>query len=353
MRKKNFRNHSQQLVFDSYLLLLSVNMIIGHKKQIKYLNNILKGKDSLPHAFLFLGVDKIGKKKVALEFIKAIQCESGEKIGELCNKCAACSQQDKASADFLLIEPDKDSDDNIKEIGIGKIRTLKEFIGGHPVINRFKIAVIDMADLMTHEAQNALLKVLEEPKGDKVIFLISSNVDSILETILSRVYLIKFNLVSKDEISQILDSVPKKDMKDIERMIRIGNFRPGIIYDYLDDPKLQGEYDDIINGFIEFAGSDLNDRFKYIEKSSRSKNFDLKKIMDIWAVILRQALFQKAQVYDLMDNSELENSLTDFIKKREMKDIAESLCLAQEIGFLGFSTNMNQRLAFEVFALAL
>lgn len=328
-------------------------MIIGHKKQIKYLNNILKDKDSVPHAFLFLGADKIGKKKVALEFIRSIQCESSEKIGELCDECAACNQQDRASADFLLVEPDKDNDGNIKEIGIGKIRTLKEFIGGHPVASRFKVAVVDMADLMTHEAQNALLKVLEEPKGDKVIFLINSNVDSVLETILSRVYLIRFNLVSKDEISEVLNGMPKKNIKDVERMIRMGNFRPGVIYDFLDDPKMQAEYDDIINGFMKFAGSDLNDRFKYIEKISQSKNFNLVKMMDIWAIILRQALFQKAQVYDLMDNGELENDLADFIKKREMKDIAESLRLAQEIGFLGSSTNVNQRLAFEVFALNL
>lgn len=328
-------------------------MIIGHKKQIKYLDNILKSKDSIPHAFLFLGADKIGKRKVVLEFIKSIQCENSKEIGRLCNDCLACSQQDRASADFLMVEPDKDSDGNKKEIGIGKIRALKEFIGGHPVSNKFKIAVIDMADLMTHEAQNALLKVLEEPKGDKVIFLISSDSDGLLETILSRVYLIRFGSMSKDEILEILTDIPKKNIKDAEQMIRSGNFTPGIIYDFLNDPKLLEEYGEMVDGFLKFANYDLNDRFRYIEKISQSKGFDLKKIMDLWAIILRQALFQKAKVYDLIDDDELGYRLSDFVGKKEMKDIASSLALAQEIGFLGSSTNVNQRLAFEIFALAL
>lgn len=318
----------------------------------------------MPHAFLFLGADKIGKKKVVMEFIKSIQCEKSEKVGDLCGDCPACSQQDRASADFFMIEPDKDSeggaaglrqgyDGPMKEIGIGKIRILKEFIGGHAVINKFKIAVIDMADLMTHEAQNALLKILEEPKGDKIIFLISSNVGNLLETILSRVYPIKFNLISKEEISEILNNIPKKNIKDVQRMIEVGNFKPGIIYDYLDNPKLQDEYNNIVDGFIKFTAVDLNDRFKYIEKISQSKSFDLRKIMDVWAIILRQALFQKVQVCDLMDNSELKDNLADFIGKREVKDIARSLQLAQDIYFLSKSTNINQRLAMEMLALSL
>ena len=317
------------------------------------MNNILKDKGAIPHAFLFLGADKIGKKKVALEFIKSIQCEENEEVGNLCNKCAACSQQDRVSADFLMVEPDKDDEGIMKEIGIGKIRVLKEFIGGRSVINKFKIAVIDTADLMTHEAQNAVLKILEEPKGDKIIFLISSNAGSLLETILSRVYTIKFSLISKDDISGVLSNVPKKNIKDVERLIKIGNFRPGVIYDYLNSSRLQGEYDNIVGEFIKFAAADLNDRFKYVEKISQSKSFDLKKIMNIWSIILRQALFQKAQVYDLIDNNELERDLAYFVKDKEIKDVAKSLQLAQEIEFLGLSTNINQRLAFEIFALAL
>lgn len=322
-------------------------MIVGHKKQVGYLNKILENKEAKPHAFLFVGPDKVGKKMIALEFIKSIQCEKSVKIGELCGKCLGCQQIGRVSADFLKVEPERDESGNFKEIGIKEIRSLKTFLSECPSTNKFKIAVIDDAHLMTHEAQNALLKSLEEPKGDKILFLISSSPENLLETILSRVYTVKFNLVAESEILKI------PDVEKLQNILKIIDFRPGVVFDCLADKGISEEYNKMIDDFFTFTGADLNERFKYIEKKVKADDFNIKVLLDNWIAILRLALLQKTQSYALMEDKSIAKNLPDFIGKKSTKNIADSLKLAQEIYFLAGATNVNKRLAMEMLALAL
>lgn len=307
----------------------------------------------MPHAFLFVGPDKIGKKTVALEFIKSIQCEKSGELGKHCNECAVCDQQNRVSADFLLIEPDRSESGDSKEIGISQIRSLIDFAGSRPVSSPFKIMIIDEAHNMTHEAQNALLKVLEEPKGDKIIFLVGFGTENFLDTILSRVYPIKFNFVTEKDMSEILDLAPSKYAKDLKNILDIAGLRPGFAHNLLQEEELIKKYGKSMDDFFDFAKADLNNRFKYIEKCNQLKDFDVRKLLDSWIMILRSALFQKAQIYDLIKDDEIKKRLAEFGERRSIKNISSSLRLIQDIYFLNKSTNINQRLAMEMLALSL
>lgn len=355
-------------------------MIIGHKKQIGYLNKILEnkeamptGRQAMPHSFLFVGPEKVGKKTIALEFIKSIQCEKSVKIGELCGKCLGCEQIGRVSADFFMVEPERDENGSAKEISIAKIRALKTFLADRPATNKFKVAIINDAHLMTHEAQNALLKSLEEPKGDKILFLITSSPENLLGTILSRAYMMKFNLVAKEDIKEIIEpdfrgdgnpSVPRQndlvglaaradDKDSIYSILKITDFRPGVVFDCLADKGVLEEYNKIIDDFFTFAGADLNERFKYVEKKAKSDDFNVKALLDNWTAILRLALFQKTQSYGLIEGSEFKKRLSNFSDKKNVADIADALKLAQEISFLAGATNVNKRLAMEILAISL
>lgn len=322
--------------------------IVGHKKQIGYLNKILENKGQISHAFLFSGPEKIGKKTILLEFIKSIQCEKSGKIGELCGQCIGCEQIGRVSADFLAVMPAKTDDGGIaSEIGIGAIRNLRNFMSTKPMSNRFKIALIDDAHLMTREAQNALLKILEEPSGDKIIFLISSSQDNLLPTILSRAYQMKFNFVAEEDI---IESAKGDNAVKIKKIIKIFGGRPGTIEEFLSHRE---DLDRAIDEFFKFAASDTEGRFKYIEKIIKDKNLNAPALLEKWIMILRLALFQKVGLYDLMGDIGLQNYLDNFVSHREMKNISGALNLAQRLHFLSASYNINQRLAMEMLALEL
>ncbi len=322
--------------------------IVGHKKQIGYLDNILKNKQALPHAFLFFGPDKIGKKTIALEFIKSIQCDKSNQIGRLCGDCAGCRQPIGINADFLFIKS-SDPDDG-KEIGIASIRELKSFMGSKPLHGGHKIAVIDQADNMTQEAQNALLKILEEPSGDKLFFLSSSNPDKLLKTIVSRVCAIKFSFVSQEEVSELISSIGASKSTEIESLLPVIGNRPGMIFDLMSNPEVLKDRIKIIDDFFKFAGSGINERFNYIEKASKSEDFNLGFLLENWMMILRLALFKKVQTCDLIDEDDL---LYEFVKMMDKKAIARALRVANNVHSLSAGTNVNQRLAFEIFAINL
>ena len=164
------------------------------------------------HSYLFIGTSGIGKKIIAKEFAKMILCESKEKY---CNHCKSCIEFDSNNnPDFTLIQPDGTS------IKIDQIRQIQKKIIEAPIISNNKVYIIDDADLMTQEAQNCLLKTLEEPPEFVTIILIGSKENSFLSTIKSRCTIIKFNPIESEIIKEYLNK--KYDIKNIsDEMLEI------------------------------------------------------------------------------------------------------------------------------------
>lgn len=164
--------------------------IIGNTEVKDYLINSIK-QNNILHSYLFLGTDGIGKLMLAKEFAKNILC-LGEK-GKTCT-CKSCTCfNGKNHPDFYSINEDGE---NIK---IDEIRSIAEKVIEKPIVSEKKVYIINDCDKMTKEAQNCLLKTLEEPPEFAIIILISSNENLILNTIKSRCMTIKFkNIEDKD-----------------------------------------------------------------------------------------------------------------------------------------------------------
>ena len=167
------------------------------------------------HSYLFIGTDGIGKKLIANEFAKMLLCnEKDSNNGGYCNKCKSCMEfSSNNNPDFFLINPDGNS------IKIEQIREMQRKIIEEPIISTRKVYIIDDSDKMTKEAQNALLKTLEEPPRFVVIILIASNENVLLTTIKSRCNIIRFNNIPDDEIKKYLEK--KYNITNLEtNMIR-------------------------------------------------------------------------------------------------------------------------------------
>ena len=171
---------------------MSFDSIIGNEENKKVLHNAVTNKN-IVHSYLFYGADGIGKKIFAKEFAKMILC-NGEDI-KPCNNCKSCIEFDSNNnPDFFLIEPDGNS------IKIDQIRQMQKSVLEKPIESSKKVYIIDNCHLMTKEAQNCMLKTLEEPQEYIVIILISSNENSILPTVKSRCTKIYFKELDDSEI---------------------------------------------------------------------------------------------------------------------------------------------------------
>lgn len=179
--------------------MLDFNSILGHRGIREHLKAALAaGKPN--HAYIFNGEEGSGRKTVADSFSAALVCQAEEAGSKPCGKCMACMQAaSKTHPDIIRITHEK------SRIGVDDIRnSLLDDISIKPFSSNYKIYIIDEAERMTEQAQNALLKTLEEPPAYAVIILITTNTGAFLQTILSRCVTLQFKPLETKMISEYL-----------------------------------------------------------------------------------------------------------------------------------------------------
>ena len=173
---------------------MSFDNIIGNEKIKNFLDKSIKEKH-ISHSYMFTGIDGIGKTLFAKEFARKLLCFDNEE-SEDCSSCIKFKTENHP--DFKLIEPDSGS------IKIEQIRDMQDDIVQKPIISEKKVYVIRDSEYMTREAQNCLLKTLEEPPEFAIIILVTANESKLLTTVKSRCMKIAFDEIDKDEIKKYI-----------------------------------------------------------------------------------------------------------------------------------------------------
>lgn len=291
-------------------------MIIGHQKQWQFLKQSAKS-GRFSHAYLFSGPEKIGKKTIAFEFIKLI---NGEDILK------------REHSDLILVEPIG------QEIRIPQIRELSWRLSLKPYSAPVKVAIIDQAHCLNQEAQNSLLKTLEEPKGSALLILITEAPETLFPTVLSRCERIKFYPVKRSEIEEYLKSqgiLPP----ELEEITKIAMGRPGIAVELACSPQKIEEKKQVIKELIKISKADLFFRFQYA-KTISSDPLYLKEVLGIWLNYFRNALLSQV-------------SGGEGFEDYPVAKIKRVLNLIQSTNFLISTTNVNSRLALEILLMEL
>jgi len=190
------------------------------------LNSIIK-KKSFANGYIFYGAEGLGKKQTALQFIKEIfkQSSPSQNVEERITN--------NNHPDFLIIEPDSllatkssessDLDKTIKNgseiIKIAQIRNIKTFLSQKSINSEKKIVLIIDAHLLNEAASNCLLKTLEEPSNG-IFILLTSKLNLLLDTIISRCQIVRFRSFSSKQIKSIL-----KEYLDTSKFNRNSNFK--------------------------------------------------------------------------------------------------------------------------------
>ena len=152
------------------------------------------------YAYLFLGKEGVGKKSLALEFARLVNCEHPDfEAFRSCSGCDSCEKQaQQLNPDIVLVEQDGAS---IKKI---QIKTLLEEQSLSSYFNKYKFVIINNAEKITRDAIPMLLKTIEEPGEKRVFILVAANPSFILPTIKSRCQVIKFGGLTLEQIRDIM-----------------------------------------------------------------------------------------------------------------------------------------------------
>ena len=172
--------------------------ILGHEQIIEHLQNAIK-LQKVSHAYILDGEEGAGKNMLARAFAQTLQCERGGT--EPCGECHSCKQAMSGNqSDIITVTNEKPA-----SIGVEDIRgQLCGDIQIKPYSSPYKIYIVDEAEKMTVQAQNALLKTIEEPPAYGVIMLLTTNADAFLPTILSRCVTLKLRPVKNEIIRPYL-----------------------------------------------------------------------------------------------------------------------------------------------------
>ena len=172
--------------------------VVGHKDILKYISSAVEN-NRVSHAYILNGERGSGKKMLANLFAMTLLCESGN--SEPCGKCHSCKQAESGNhPDIIRVTHEKPN-----SISVDDIRTqVNNTVDIKPYQGPYKVYIIPQADMMTPQAQNAILKTIEEPPSYAVFLLLTENAETLLPTINSRCVMLKLRNIKDTLIKKYL-----------------------------------------------------------------------------------------------------------------------------------------------------
>ncbi len=287
-------------------------------KNKRNLDFLLNEDNRLIQNVLFWGEESIGKKTMALYLAERLLCQQRTKNNENCGQCQSCLMFKKNyHPDLLIVESQE------KSISIEQIRQLINFFSLKPILASLKIAIIDEAEKLTVEAQNSLLKILEEPYFNDLIILITAYPQKLLPTIKSRLLNLRFIRAKNEEIKEFLIEKMKIKQEKAQLIAENANGKIGEAIKMLDDAYWQ----------------EKQEAKKKLKELVKGNDFD--KLMIISGIQEEQFSFLFKEWLDLLRPLAKEKIL---IEEPKRKILLKNLL--EVYPFLD-STNLDQRLLVE------
>lgn len=326
--------------------------IVGHNKIISHLKNAIQ-MDKVSHAYIINGEENSGKKMLAEAFAMALQCEEGQ--AEPCGNCRSCRQaKDRNQPDIIYIgEDDVLEDKKTKSISVDEIRTLlNNDIVIKPYSSKYKVYIVDNAEKMNVQAQNALLKTIEEPPAYGVIILLTTNADSFLPTILSRCILLNIKTVEEEQIKKhLMKKYQVPDYKaEICAAFAQGNVGKAIQLASSDSfNEMKHEVLSLVKKMDEVELYELGLTIKSITTYKQRMN----EFLDLLTLWYRDVLYMKAT--DDVNNLIFKDEVYDIKKQAAKKSYSgiENILQALELTRTRLKANVNFDLVIEMLLLAI
>ncbi len=320
--------------------------IIGHDWIKEHYQRAIRQK-KISHAYILSGEKGMGKKSLAYAFSLSLFCQQKEDKPCLC--CPACKKILSNNHPDLI----KVSHEKVSSIGVDDIREqINDTILIMPYSSSYKIYIVDEAEKMTVQAQNALLKTMEEPPGYAILFLLTTNPELFLPTILSRCVHLKLKPLKDSEIKKYLTKTLKisEDRADIYSTFARGNLGKAI--SIASSESFQVFYEEMMQLMKSIHSIDISEILEYIRKWKEEKT-DIQECLNFIQMWYRDVLILKTtQKRELLIFKEEYAAIKIIGEKSNyiwLGKILDSINEAQ----MRLNSNVNMELALELMLLAM
>jgi DNA polymerase-3 subunit delta' len=323
----------------------------GQDRIINFLRDSI-ARRSLAHAYLLVGPPHIGKMTLALDLAGALNCCDSTPP---CGSCRACQRiQQGKYPDVIVIDKyaGRDQKDRRKatEIGIDTVRELLQRGSNLPPYEgKYKVFIIDDADLMSVEAANCLLKTLEEPPQHVIILLLTSQESALLPTVLSRCQRFELKPVAVAEIESRLKIINDSNPDKIKIVSRLSGGCLGWAIAAIADNSYLQSRDARLGEFASLLTRSWSDRLSYIQQLPSDRN-SVEEMIKLWLFWCRDVMLLKYNCEDAATNVDKINDIKSWanvLTILEIKEFIDSLNMMM----LNLSYNANMHLLLEVIML--
>ncbi|MBT0662994.1 DNA polymerase III subunit delta' [Geobacter pelophilus] len=312
---------------------MAFDEIVGHEQITGILERALSA-GRIAHAYMFTGPEGCGKRKTAVALIEALYCK--DSCG--CGKCPACSRVlSLQHPDLHIMEPDG------AFIKIDQVRQLQRELSLRPYEAPFKSCIIEAADRFHQAAGNALLKTLEEPPGNALIILLTSNPEAVLQTIRSRCQMLNFRNLSEEAVTQILTG-KGVDPEAAHLAACLSGGSPGRAMALCSEGILDGRRE-LLEQILSLPKDDVSKLFSSSERLAAEKE-NLPELLDLLVTFFRDLLLLQAGSTELV-NRDLEALVRQEATLRSAENVMKMIEYVIEAR-KALQRNVNARLAMDL-----
>jgi DNA polymerase-3 subunit delta' len=259
--------------------------LIGHAWAEKILKQHLK-KGDLHHAYLIVGAPGVGRRSLALEFSQAINCTQPPSPGEACGTCSLCKQIARMQqADLHIIASETEGG----MIKVDQVRELQRSLILSPYEARYRVALLVNFHRANTNAQNALLKTLEEAPSKVILLLTADSAESLLPTISSRCEILRLRPAGIETLAAALEERFQIPPHKAAAYAHLANGRPGMAIRLIDDTTIQQERTDRLEEFQKLFDCSIREKLLYSEQLAKNRDA-LRPILETWISFLRDIL---------------------------------------------------------------
>jgi DNA polymerase-3 subunit delta' len=298
------------------------------------------------HSYIFSGPNAIGKKKLALEFAQALNCENSARLNDSCGNCPSCRKMISGNhPDVYLLETRE------QFIRIDAIRSIQQMMTFKPLEGRRRLVIIDDADKMNEQAANALLKTLEEPSDANIIILVTARPYWLPQTILSRCQHVRLSPLTAETVARFLTEKKQMDpsRSGVLALLSAGSIGRALESDNEDVMAFRSE----LGRLLSAAGS--GDPMTLLSLASFLGQ-DKKAVMQglkILSTYFRDALVYKETAgAEMIVNADHLSVVSSLAGRLRGEQILENLSIVEKSGEL-IEMNVNKSLTLEAMAFKL
>jgi DNA polymerase-3 subunit delta' len=297
----------------------------GQEKAINLIDQALKN-GLIAHSYLLTGPEHIGKMTLAKNMAQALNCEQSSPP---CGECRSCLKIANSShADVTIVSLSQEDDSEKTEIGIDRIRDICHSANMLPYEGKFRVFIIDKAELLSPAASNALLKTIEEPPPQIVFIFLTSDSSRLLPTIVSRCQVISLKLVPISQVEQFLTQTYKISPERSRLLAWLSRGRIGWAISAAEDESTIIKHQEGVKKLVDIINDNEEERLEAAaDMAARfAKNREsVYSMLNDWLNFLRDLLLTGLGLSELVINVDFKSVLDSLSPKIEFSDLIESI----------------------------